>query len=60
MREEQLLALDAVCREYGVALIMARSYGLVGHVRISVAVRCPPPYPPCVLSHGCPAGAPGG
>ena len=43
MREEQLLALDAVCREYGVALIMARSYGLVGHVRISVAVRHPPP-----------------
>jgi amyloid beta precursor protein binding protein 1 len=39
MREEQLLLLDAACREYGVALIIARSYGLVGYVRISVAVR---------------------
>jgi hypothetical protein len=39
MREEQLLALDAACREYNVPLIVARSYGLVGYVRISVAVR---------------------
>ena len=39
MREEQLLALDAACREHNVPLIMARSYGLVGHVRLSVAVR---------------------
>jgi|APGre2960657444_1045066.scaffolds.fasta_scaffold00678_4 amyloid beta precursor protein binding protein 1 len=39
MREDDLLALDAACREHGVQLVVARSYGLVGHVRISVPVR---------------------
>jgi hypothetical protein len=57
MREEQLLALDAACREYGVALIIARSYGLVGYVRISVAVRRPAPKPLLAPAPYCPPRA---
>ena len=33
-------ALDAICRERGVALLLARSYGLVGYLRNCVAEHC--------------------
>lgn len=39
LREDSLLLLDATCREHGVPLLVARSYGLMGFVRVSVAVR---------------------
>ena len=32
--------LDAVCRRLGVPLLLARSYGLVGYVRICVSEHC--------------------
>jgi amyloid beta precursor protein binding protein 1 len=34
-----LVALDTACREYNVPLVAARSYGLVGSLRVSVKVR---------------------
>ena len=37
--EEALVALDTACREYNVPLVAARSYGLVGSLRVSVKVR---------------------
>jgi len=36
MREPDLLKLDALCRQNGVALLIVRSYGLMGYLRISV------------------------
>lgn len=39
MTEGSLLKLDEICRQQNVKLIIARSYGLAGLVRISVAVH---------------------
>mmetsp|Transcript_21156 Transcript_21156/g.58704 ORF Transcript_21156/g.58704 Transcript_21156/m.58704 type:complete len:539 (-) Transcript_21156:37-1653(-) len=36
MREQDVAKLDALCREGGVKLLIARSYGLMGYIRISV------------------------
>ncbi|KAL3700349.1 hypothetical protein R1sor_018371 [Riccia sorocarpa] len=36
LSEFALEKLDLICRQYNVVLLVARSYGLVGHVRISV------------------------
>ena len=44
MREPALVRLDEVCREHGVKLLIARSYGLVGCLRVSLRQRaqcCP-------------------
>ncbi len=38
MREQDLIQLDEVCRKYKVPLLIARSYGLVGYLRVSVAL----------------------
>ncbi len=35
MREGELLKLDAMCRSSGVKLLIVRSYGLVGYLRVS-------------------------
>lgn len=35
MREQQLLELDALCRSKGVKLLVVRSYGLMGYMRVS-------------------------
>ena len=35
MREQDLMRLDEVCRKYQVPLLIARSYGLVGYLRVS-------------------------
>lgn len=37
MEESLLVKLDGVCRDYGVKLLTARSYGLIGHLRVSTA-----------------------
>ncbi|CAM6089778.1 unnamed protein product [Calypogeia fissa] len=36
MPESALVKLDEICRQHNVILLIARSYGLVGHVRISM------------------------
>jgi hypothetical protein len=46
MREPDLIALDQLCRGWGVKLIAVRSYGLVGRLR----VRCLDKIAPLVLS----------
>jgi amyloid beta precursor protein binding protein 1 len=38
MQENSLLKLDEICRQQNVMLIIARSYGLAGLLRISVEV----------------------
>mmetsp|Transcript_7492 Transcript_7492/g.24880 ORF Transcript_7492/g.24880 Transcript_7492/m.24880 type:complete len:560 (+) Transcript_7492:72-1751(+) len=38
--ESLAVALDEVCRELRVKLVVARSYGLVGFLRVSVAEHC--------------------
>lgn len=38
MPESTLVKLDEICRQHKVILLIARSYGLVGNVRISVEV----------------------
>eukprot|EP00897_Mesotaenium_endlicherianum_P006793 jgi/Mesen1/6141/ME000314S05147 len=40
MTEAALIKLDAICRQHGVQLLIARSYGLAGLVRISVEEHC--------------------
>lgn len=35
MPEQQLLKLDEVCRSKGVKLLVVRSYGLMGYMRVS-------------------------
>lgn len=35
-----MLKLDDACRELGVPLLCARSYGLVGYVRASLPEHC--------------------
>ena len=40
MMEAQMLHLDDACRELGVPLLCARSYGLVGCVRASLPEHC--------------------
>lgn len=35
MREAELIKLDEICRAKGVKLLVARSYGLVGYMRVS-------------------------
>jgi amyloid beta precursor protein binding protein 1 len=60
MREDQLLQLDAACREHGVPLIMARSYGLAGHLRLSVAVRLGSVPAYCRRPHARPGARGGG
>lgn len=40
MMEAQMLKLDDACRELGVPLLCARSYGLVGYVRASLPEHC--------------------
>lgn len=35
MREQQLLELDALCRSKGIKLLIVRSYGLMGYMRVS-------------------------
>jgi hypothetical protein len=37
MREQQLLELDALCRFKGIKLLIVRSYGLMGYMRVSHA-----------------------
>jgi hypothetical protein len=34
MPEQQLLQLDELCRSKGVKLLVVRSYGLVGYMRV--------------------------
>jgi alanine-alpha-ketoisovalerate/valine-pyruvate aminotransferase len=34
MREEELLRLEAVTQSVGIPLLIARSYGLMGYVRV--------------------------
>lgn len=41
MTEAPLLKLEEICRQQKVMLVIARSYGLAGLVRISVMVRKP-------------------
>ena len=41
MTEAPLLKLEEICRQQKVMLVIARSYGLAGLVRISVTVRRP-------------------
>lgn len=41
MTETHLLKLEEICRQHNVMLVIARSYGLAGLVRISVRVRRP-------------------
>jgi hypothetical protein len=36
LREADALAIDAICRQHGVPLLLLRSYGLCGYVRPSV------------------------
>ena len=36
MREQDLIRLDKVCRGYHVPLLIARSYGLVGYLRVGI------------------------
>lgn len=38
MVEEKMIKLDRICREANVILVLARSYGLTGIVRVSVKV----------------------
>lgn len=40
MKEQSLLTLDTICRKRNVMLLIARSYGLVGLIRISVKEHC--------------------
>lgn len=40
MPESSLVKLDQICRQYGVQLIIARSYGLTGLLRISTPEHC--------------------
>lgn len=40
--EGSAVVLDALCRERGVALVLARSYGLVGYLRVSVQLYLMP------------------
>jgi len=40
MREEELVKLDEICREHKNTLVVARSYGLMGLVRVSLAFVC--------------------
>ena len=37
MREQDLVKLEAICREQGKKLVAVRSYGLVGSLRVSCA-----------------------
>lgn len=44
MREQQLLELDVLCRSRGITLLIVRSYGLMGYMRVSHGgVRCAMP-----------------
>jgi hypothetical protein len=36
MPEQQLLQLDELCRAKGVKLLVVRSYGLLGYMRVSL------------------------
>ena len=36
MREAELLKLDGICRSNDIVLVVARSYGLVGYLRVSL------------------------
>ncbi|MCO5573961.1 hypothetical protein L7F22_027739 [Adiantum nelumboides] len=40
MKEQSLLTLDAICRKQNVMLLIARSYGLTGLVRICLKEHC--------------------
>ncbi|KAH7424562.1 hypothetical protein KP509_11G013600 [Ceratopteris richardii] len=40
MKEQSLLMLDAICRKQGVMLLIARSFGLTGLIRISLKEHC--------------------
>ncbi|KAI5062057.1 hypothetical protein GOP47_0022596 [Adiantum capillus-veneris] len=40
MKEQSLLALDSICRKRNVMLLIARSYGLTGLIRICVKEHC--------------------
>jgi len=40
LQDALAVKLDALCREQGVALLLARSYGLVGYLRNCVAEHC--------------------
>lgn len=46
MREQQLLELDALCRSKGVKLLIVRSYGLMGYMRVSCTATVLPLYLP--------------
>ena len=58
--ESDVLLLDASCRELGIPLVVARSYGLFGLVRNSVAVRRALSPPSASTPDRSSAGAPGG
>lgn len=49
MREEELLRLEAATRDIGVPLLIARSYGLMGYLR----VRLPGCWVSTSVSHPC-------
>ncbi|GAB4817852.1 hypothetical protein N2152v2_004898 [Parachlorella kessleri] len=40
LSETDAVSLDEICREYGVKLILLRSYGLMGYLRICVPEHC--------------------
>jgi hypothetical protein len=41
MREAELLKLDSICRTNGIILVIVRSYGLVGYLRVSLWPELP-------------------
>lgn len=43
MREPDLIKLDEICRAKGVKLLVARSYGLAGYMRVR-------PLPVCLVA----------
>lgn len=62
MREEELLKLESATRAVGIPLLIARSYGLMGYLRVRHAALHPCFYTPFTLhitSHSnSPAGSP--
>jgi len=39
MREQDVLKLEAICRDMKVTLVIVRSYGLMGMLRVRAAVK---------------------
>jgi hypothetical protein len=50
MREQQLLELDALCRSKGIKLLIVRSYGLMGYMRVSYTCTVLALFPHCACT----------